>query len=75
MPCPDRVQVRSIAVFPHFDFYNGFPISHQRLRKEFRHCTSNDIHMRLKREVSGIEKFDDRVGLSRWKASAPAGKK
>jgi hypothetical protein len=62
-------------VFPHFDFYNRFPISHQRLRKEFRHRTSNDIHMRLKLEVSGIEKFDDRVGLSRWKASALAGMK
>jgi hypothetical protein len=31
--------------------------------KEFPHCTGNDIHMRLKREVSGIEKFDDRVGI------------
>jgi len=61
MPRPDRVQVRSITVFPHFDFYNRFPISHQRLR--------------LKLEVSGIEKFDDRVGLSRWKTSAPAGMK
>ena len=27
-------------MFPHFDFYNGFPISYQRLRKEFRHCAS-----------------------------------